>query len=86
MADDASPNGICDAGITRVASTHALHSSRRTVYPERLQLRVPKGFTRAVDVAAKQANCATPEFIRRILMDALAERGVNVAKPKAAAQ
>lgn len=57
--------------------------NRRTSYPERLQLRVPRGFSRAVDQAAANANCASPEFVRRILMTALAGEGVTIPAGKA---
>lgn len=58
-------------------------STRRTAYPERLQLRVPHGFSRAVDQAAANANCAAPEFVRRVLMDALTKEGVKIARAEA---
>lgn len=73
-ADTQNNSSQCNGGNTPVAATGVY--GRRTAYPERLQLRVPAGFTLSVDQAAIRAGVATPEFVRRVLMDALRDSGI----------
>lgn len=60
-------------------------STRKTVYPERIQLRVPRGFSEAVEIRAAAENCGAHEYVRRVLLAGLRADGVALATKGAAA-
>lgn len=54
------------------------HHQRRTVYPDRLQFRVPTDIREAIERGAVAARCGPGEFARRLIMRGLAAEGVQL--------
>lgn len=59
--------------------------NRKTIYPERIQLRVPRGFSEAVETRAAAESCGAHEYIRRLLLAGLRADGVTIAAKAAEA-
>jgi hypothetical protein len=47
-------------------------------YPDRLTLRVPLGLPQAIEAAARRQLTSPPEYIRRVLLQALKGDGVHL--------
>ena len=52
---------------------------RQAVFPERLELRLPRGCSEALDALASQQSRTRAETVRQLILAALAEHGVVVA-------
>lgn len=53
-----------------------MSAPRRTVYPDRLQFRVPPDIREALERGATAARCGSSEFARRVLLAGLQAQGV----------
>lgn len=51
---------------------------RPTLYPELVQLRVPAGLLAGVQRKATTERCGASEYLRRVLLPALRDAGVNI--------
>jgi hypothetical protein len=52
-------------------------------FPDSLRLRVPRGLTAAVQIAAKQRHTTPAEWARQALLRGLAEDGVQLGEAQA---
>lgn len=60
-------------------------SDRATVYPERLQFRVPSDVRQAVNRGAAEERCGEGEYARRLILAGLEAKGVALPTPAAGA-
>lgn len=55
--------------------------AHRTLYPDRLNFRVPAEIRQAVEAEAVKARCGPGEYARRLILAGLNAQGVTLPEP-----